>query len=278
MTGYRPGPPRLAWMLGALAVAALLTALARTAPAESLCGLRIDAREAGALAERVWRNESGGDYDKIVWWNAGEAFASLGIGHFIWYPAGGDGPFEESFPELLDFLVSRGVALPDWIADEPFGHCPWPTRTAFMAERQGPEATELRRLLVDTVALQAEFMLARLASALRPMIAGVAVDEARTLESRFCALAATRSGRYALLDYVNFKGEGTNPRERYRGQGWGVKQVLEEMHGRLPPNQDFSAAAARVLERRVQNAPPERRESRWLRGWLHRVRSYAEPL
>jgi hypothetical protein len=29
-----------------------------------------------------------------------------------------------------------------------------------------------------------------------------------------------------------------------------------------------------VLQQRVNNAPPERREQRWLAGWLRRVASY----
>jgi hypothetical protein len=81
-------------------------------------------------------------------------------------------------------------------------------------------------------------------------------------------------GRYALVDYVNFKGEGSRPEERYAGQGWGLAQVLAEMRGGLPANVDFAGAAARVLERRVQNAPNERREQRWLPGWMRRVDSY----
>ena len=274
MSAGRRRAPRPARGLGTLAVLALLASMAGAARAEAGCSLRVDAREAQALAERVWRNESGGDLDKILWWNPGETFASVGIGHFIWYPRGVDGPFRESFPELVGFLVSRGVAMPAWLA----AGCPWPTRAVFLAERNGPRASELRRLLVDTIALQAEFMLTRLDSALAAMLAGVPAEQARVLEARFCALAATPGGRYALLDYVNFKGEGTNPGERYRGEGWGVKQVLEAMRGSAPATEDFAAAAARVLERRVRNAPRAHPESRWLPGWLRRVRTYAEPM
>ena len=36
-------------------------------------------------------------------------------------------------------------------------------------------------------------------------------------------------GLYVLLDYTNFKGEGTLKSERYKGQGWGLLQVLEHM-------------------------------------------------
>ncbi len=242
--------------------------------AEARCSVSIDAGEAGALAARIWRNESGGDFDKILWWNPGEAFASAGIGHFIWYPPGARGPFHESFPEMLAFLSSRSVPMPGWLEKDTTRGCPWSTREEFLDQRNGSEATELRRLLIDTVALQAEFMVARLESAFDKIIPVVPADETGVIASRFCALAATRLGRYALVDYVNFKGEGTKPEERYAGQGWGLAQALEEMHGGLPANVDFAEAAARVLERRVRNAPAGRREQRWLRGWLHRVDSY----
>ena len=242
--------------------------------AEARCSVSIDAGEAAALAARIWRNESGGDVDKILWWNPGEFFLSAGIGHFIWYPPGARGPFHESFPEMLAFLSSRDVPMPGWLAQASVRGCPWSTREEFLHQRNGPRATELRRLLTDTTALQAEFMVARLESALEKIIAAVPADEARVIESRFCALAALPVGRYALVDYVNFKGEGSRPEERYAGQGWGLAQVLAEMRGGLPANVDFAGAAARVLERRVQNAPAGRREQRWLPGWMRRVDSY----
>jgi hypothetical protein len=78
-----------------------------------------------------------------------------------------------------------------------------------------------------------------------------------------------------LVDYVNFKGEGTLPSERYKGQGWGLLQVLEEM-GDRPPLLEFRRAADTVLTRRVKNSPPGRGESRWLPGWKNRIRTYAE--
>lgn len=259
-------------------LACLLVVLASAAPTiHARCRIAIDAAEGRALAEKVWRNESGGDFDKILWWNRGEAFASAGIGHFIWYPAGADGPFQESFPELLGYLSSRDVPMPAWLAAADGRDCPWSTREEFLEQRNARQATELRRLLVDTIALQAEFMLARLESALDAIVADISANDARLIESRFCALAATPAGRYALVDYVNFKGEGIAPGERYRGRGWGLKQVLQAMQGRLPANEDFADAAARVLERRVRDAPPGRREKRWLPGWLRRVESYAGP-
>ena len=90
-------------------------------------------------------------------------------------------------------------------------------------------------------------------------------------------MASTQEGCFALADYVNFKGEGVLHTERYQGQGWGLLQVLEAMHGIEPATavNEFSRSAKTVLERRVQNAPPQRHESRWLSGWIQRVNSYS---
>jgi hypothetical protein len=80
-----------------------------------------------------------------------------------------------------------------------------------------------------------------------------------------------------LIDYVNFKGEGTNPAERYKGEGWGLLQVLAGMQGTgAGAPKEFGTSAAAVLTRRVQNSPPARNEQRWLPGWKNRVRAYSE--
>jgi hypothetical protein len=53
--------------------------------------------------------------------------------------------------------------------------------------------------------------------------------------------------------------------------------VLEAMQGNSDSGapDEFARAAKVVLTRRVQNAPPDRHESRWLTGWLRRVNSYS---
>ncbi len=84
------------------------------------------------------------------------------------------------------------------------------------------------------------------------------------------------AGTFALIDYVNFKGEGTLLTERYNGQGWGLLQVLEAMPGEGDATRAFSQAAKAMLARRVRNAPPERHEERWLPGWEARVERYAQ--
>ena len=246
------------------------------ASAGAACGLVVEPAELRDLADKVWRNESGRDEDKLLWWNPGEDFASLGIGHFIWYPQGVDGPFRESFPELVAFLAERGASLPSWLATRPPPPSPWHDREQFLAGRGGAMAGELRRLLADTVELQMAFMLERLERSLAAMTRNLSPERANVIESRFCALARLPAGRYALVDYVNFKGEGIDPGERYAGEGWGLRQVLEEMRGEGAPNADFGGAAARGLVRRVRNAPAGRGEQRWLDGWLRRVATYAD--
>ena len=55
---------------------------------------------ANKIGQKIWLNETGGKIDAITSWNANEEFASLGIGHFIWFPVGKWLPFEESFPAV----------------------------------------------------------------------------------------------------------------------------------------------------------------------------------
>lgn len=224
------------------------------------------------IGRRVWQNECGGTREGLTSWNSGENFASLGIGHFIWYPKGVNGPFEESFPKLVKFLGAHGVKTPAWLD----GDCPWTTRAAFQADAQSPRMKELRDLLASTIRLQSRFLAERMRAALPKMLAEAPAHEREKVRANFDRLAESGAGTYALIDYVNFKGEGTKATERYRGEGWGLLQVLAAMRTEGSATAEFSRAAAETLERRVKNSPPERGESRWLAGWKNRVRAYAE--
>lgn len=234
----------------------------------------LTAEQAREVGHRIWHNEGLGKVENLTVWNAGEDFPSFGIGHFIWYPAGVDGPFEESFPGLLDRLRASGHALPPWLAEAR--HAPWSGREAFLAVRDGAELAGLRRLLQDTVAEQIAYIMERMDKALPGILEATASAEARArIERQFERVAADARGAYALIDYVNFKGNGASPRERYRGEGWGLLHVLERMD---PAAEDviaeFVAAADFVLTRRVANA--DRDESRWLPGWRKRLGTYLE--
>ncbi len=229
------------------------------------------------IGKRVWQNECNGTVAGLTSWNQGEDFASLGIGHFIWYPKGRRGPFEESFPKVVSFISSRGAKLPAVLLDAGAGNaCPWNSRAEFVRAQHSVEMNQLRRFLADTIDLQAEFLVARLEAALPKMLAEAAPTDRLNVQQQIERLTKTPQGCYALVDYVNFKGEGVLHSERYQGQGWGLLQVLEAMHGNSEAEaaDEFARAATAVLTRRVHNSPPERHESQWLTGWLRRVNSY----
>jgi hypothetical protein len=243
---------------------------------QALPAITLSQTEALRIGKRIWQNECNGTVSGLTSWNPDENFASLGIGHFIWYPEGAPGPFDESFPKLVNFVASRGAKLPKSLLGGGELHCPWKSRTEFLRAQQTPEMKQLRQFLVDTVDLQAQFMVERLQKALPKMLDESAPSNRAKVQQQFQRVASSPQGCYALVDYVNFKGEGTLHTERYQNQGWGLLQVLEEMHGMTgDASEEFSRSAAAVLTRRVHNAPPERNESRWLPGWIHRVRSYS---
>jgi hypothetical protein len=231
--------------------------------------------QAQEIGKRIWQNECGGTVGGLTSWNVGEEFPSLGIGHFIWYRKEAPQRFEESFPPMLAYLQSRGAKLPEVLVKNK--SCPWPSREAFLAAQNSPDMVALRNFLRDTVPLQAAYMAQRFEQSLAKILDAAPASGRTALTARIRAVAATPQGIYALMDYVNFKGEGLRAEERYNGQGWGLLQVLEEMRDSasgIPARQEFSRAAIGVLKRRVANSPPARGEQRWMEGWQNRCLTY----
>ena len=144
--------------------------------------------------------------------------------------------------------------------------------------------TGLRNWLADQVGVQTDFILARSRAALPKILATAPTGERARIEANYRKVGATSNGTYALIDYVNFKGDGSLATERYQGVGWGLLQVLagmREMTGGQAAGAaaaEFAASAKRVLARRIANSPPERGEKRWLEGWRNRCDTYAKPL
>jgi len=229
------------------------------------------------IGEKVFQNECSDKDTCLIEWNEGEDFLSLGIGHFIWYPAGKKGPFDESFIGLLGHLKASGCAVPAWLEKRP--PCPWATREDFLRDAGSPRVAELRAFLLKTKSEQVAFLVKQLDGALPKIVMGLPEAEREKVEKRFSLLARTPEGVYALVDYLNFKGLGISLSERYHGKGWGLSQVLRQMDegeiGQEGVRAAFAAAAEKVLEERVRHAPAERNEERWLPGWQNRVRSYA---
>lgn len=245
----------------------VFTGLISTVTAQEI---KLTDANASEIGRRIWNNECAGTVSGLTTWNKGEEFPSLGIAHFIWYPAGARGPFAESFPGLVKFLKANGLDIPEWTE----GSCPWPDRSAFMAEIDGPRLTTLRSLLAKSVALQARYAGMRLENALPKMLEAAPAAQREIIRKNFYRIAAEPLGLYALMDYVNFKGEGTSPTERYNGKGWGLLQVLESMPTNGPALPAFAKAANQALTLRVKNSPPARNEAKWLPGWRNRLATY----
>ena len=247
-----------------------------TAPAQTRGAETLRNDEIRRIGHRIWQNECAGTVDGLTSWNSGENFASLGIGHFIWYPAGGEGPFEESFPKLIAWYKNEGIPLPAWLASAKV--CPWPNRAAFLKDHDSERQRELRKLLSNTVSDQTRFIIHRLHQAI-PQYREAAGPQGRQVEEKIAALSQTGAGNFAMIDYVNFKGDGLNLKERYQGEGWGLLQVLLAMKETRDPQEApaaFAVAAKHVLTRRVELSPPARHEGKWLEGWKNRCDAYRQ--
>lgn len=238
-----------------------------------------DPHQLAWIGHRVFQNECAGRSECLVHWNEGEAFPSLGIGHFIWYPENVNGPFVESFPALIRFMQERQVPLPRWLEQRDPFTAPWPDRRSFLAQKDSPRVRELREFLAATQEVQAAFIVDRARSALIRVLAAVPETRQARVRHYLEELGSTPGGLYALIDYVNFKGEGLAETERYQGQGWGLLQVLMAMDP--GPGQTaldaFREAAGRILTRRAHNADSPMERERWLPGWLRRIDTYREP-
>lgn len=232
---------------------------------------KLSDQQISALGQLIWKNEGQKKVKYLTVWNQGEAFPSLGIGHFIWYPNKPKGPFKEQFPALLAYLKKNAVQLPNWL--ESTDLAPWKSRNQFYSEFNGQQLSQLRLFLSEHINLQVQFIILRLEKAIPAILAASSVTEKNIIQANLNAMRTTAEGVFSLLDYINFKGEGISEKERYQGDGWGLKQVLLAMpKSYQDPLRAFGYAADEVLTRRVKNAT--RDESKWLRGWRVRVHSY----
>ena len=237
---------------------------------------RLTGSELTALGRQIYANECASRPACLTSWNSGEDFPSLGIGHFIWYRAEQQAPFEETFPDLLAYLQANGQILPDWLSPPLQANSPWQDREQFYADQDSARMQQLRQLLSETQGLQAQFIAERLYASVPAILAAAPPEHRQTLEAHVLGLANSSPpyGLYALIDYVHFKGTGIVNSERYQGEGWGLLQALQLMPAHETNLSDFVAATEQVLRRRVANAPAERNEQRWLPGWINRLQTY----
>ncbi|MEW6145182.1 MAG: hypothetical protein AB1598_09215 [Thermodesulfobacteriota bacterium] len=257
-------------------IAALAASAALLPSCDSAC-VTVPQAELEKIGALIFRNECGGKVENLTAWNDGEEFASLGIGHFLWYPEGKEYPFHESFPVLFEFLQSKGVRAPGWMNELPSFDLPWSSRSEFYGDFDSERMVSLRKFMLDTVPLQTLFIAERMEQSLPKMLEAAPPGSRHNIRKQFYRVAGSPMGFYVLVDYVNFKGEGTSLKERYNGEGWGLLQVLENMDGDgAGPEalREFSRSAEAVLERRVRNSPPLRNEKKFLPGWMNRLKTY----
>lgn len=244
--------------------------------------IKLTDQQAAFIAQKVWQNEGAGLDKYLVHWNEGEDFASVGIGHFIWFSKGHTERFREVFPMVLAFMEEKGVEMPVWLnAKTPL---PWNSKAAFYEAKKANETKyqELFTLLKTTMPYQAAFMAQRLSQALPQMLETIEEPKREAVvKKRFYEVmhhtdgSVNERGLYVLLDYTNFKGEGTLKSERYHGQAWGLLQVLEHMDPKEPNKlKAFAQSAQAMLSRRIKNSPPARGEERWRKGWNVRLKTY----
>lgn len=234
--------------------------------------------ELAFIGDLIFFNETSRNEKFLVWWNNGENFASLGIGHAIWFIEGQDPGYEEGLPLLVEFYRTKNVTLPKILEENR--HCPWRSKDELESVRNSAEVIELTQFFLDTKDIQTEFMLQRCLASLEKI---KAVSESPDdIEKQFHRIADSEGGFYPLIDYVNFKGEGIKDTETRRGLGWGLKQVLEGMKGDetgASALTDFSVNASFMLSRLIVNSCSEGSEkcstlNRWHKGWLRRCLSY----
>lgn len=230
------------------------------------------------IGEQIWLNEGAGKRDNLIVWNLGEDFPSLGIGHFIWHSAHRSSNFNATFDELISFLQKKDVSIPQWVIQaQKDGGAPWKSREDFLKVKKSEPVEQLRILLDATKDLQAQCIIERLDKVLPSIINTASRSKKTHIRKMIALLKESPQGMYALVDYLNFKGQGTDAQERYNGRGWGLLQVLEAMPSYITQSnavEAFAHAAQIVLEQRIKNAPVECNESRWLVGWNNRLKTY----
>ncbi|EDN69366.1 conserved hypothetical protein [Beggiatoa sp. PS] len=234
--------------------------------------IELTQREMADIGQQIWINESLGKISGLIAWNEQDNFASVGIGHFSWYPKNSQEQLLGTWLDLLDFLQEQSVSIPKWLKSAQY--CPWKTHKEFLRYQRHYQMNSLRELMKNTIPQQVQFMVKDLEQALPRMLEILSTEKQREhVRNQFERVAQTPNGIYALLDYVNFNGEGIEPNEG--GQKWGLLQVLEQMPKDFAPEdatKEFADAAEIILASHIQSMEHDK-EHRLL-NWKTRIATY----
>ena len=243
--------------------------------------LTLNNKDALIIANKIWQNEGSGKKKYLVWWNKGEEFASCGIGHFIWFTKDKPMWFFHAFPDMLKFIIKEGAQPPKWL--KPDIPCVWNNyqEWQYAKKHNTKKMRELTEFLNSTKALQAKYMVHRLNGAYSKLINYAKTPELKNkIKTNFKKMLFKKGkvdmqGAYCLIDYTNFKGDGTLESERYQNTGWGLFQVLENMDSNNPNKYKAFANSVRfTLDRLIRVSPPKRNLKRFRKGWFNRAKTY----
>jgi hypothetical protein len=224
-----------------------------------------------AIGEQIYLSETGGKPENLAFWSPKEAFPSLGIGHFIWFPQGcgpctrfgsGAGPFLG----LAEHLRSQGVALPEFVFSNG-GFPPWGSRQGFLNDTD--RVLQLRAALESSKGEQAQYII----EGNMGKLSNLAQGNRDVLVPRMEKVLNSKGGAFLLVDYINFKGEGAAGNQN----GWGLRQVLEAMQENPDTADAFADAADAVLDNRVANNPADGQFSAGWRVRTDRYRTFVLP-
>ena len=235
----------------------------------------LPAKVTDRVVELIYMNETGGKPDALIIKNDKEDVCSLGIGHFIWYPAGVKHQYKETFPELLKRLqVTDGVfkGAPD--VEIP-STCPWASSSDLATAKSSDVYKRIVTGLVSPEGkrVQVNYMVERARAAIAET-----VKEDPSSAKKLLDLLATEQGTYVVIDYINFKGNSAET-EAYGDFQWGFKTAIYVMSEdeTLTPEERFQIAVETLLEMRVEEAKKlGKDESNFLPGWLKRVGTYSK--
>lgn len=155
----------------------------------------------------------------------------LGIAQNLWLPEGSNSIFQTEWPTVAQRLQELGCKIKPWMLEG----CPWSSQEAFDTDFNSKKMVWLRTHLSKKklVLAQAFCIAERLQRAMDPsspdsLLTGLTEEQSTLVQKNFDLVVHcfNPSGIYALIDYVNFKGEGRlDGSEKFVGVSCGLLQV-----------------------------------------------------
>lgn len=231
-------------------------------------GYKISGANVKQVAELVYKNETGGNPQYLMFWSAKEPFPSLGIGHFIWFPANYNSSFGNTLPLLIDFYKSKNIKVPKLLQQY---NAPWNSKQEFETYKQNnpDEVAEIIKFFEKTKHIQVEYMFNRIINSFNNIVQ-TSSNKSKVI-FQFNRIISQKNGIYLLVDYTNFKGEGATENSIS-----GLRNVLENMKGvkqDATVYYDFANSCKDVLINRVYLSN-NYSETKFLQGWAKRCNSY----